>query len=50
MKELTQKQKARLKQHKVHHSDQHMKMMKAEMQKGKTFEQAHKNAQKKVGK
>jgi len=47
---LTQRQKALMKKHKVHHTAKHMAMMKKAMLAGKTFTQAHKMAQKKVGK
>jgi len=47
---LTKKQKDTLKKHSVHHSAKHMTEMKKSMNSGKTFTQAHKNAQKKVGK
>ena len=50
MKPLTDKQKQALKQHAKHHSPKHLKMMRDEMKQGKTFEQAHKKAQAKVGK
>jgi|TARA_R100001460_G_scaffold45840_2_gene83194 hypothetical protein len=50
MKTLTPKQKALMKKHKVHHTAKHMAMMKKAMLAGKTFTQAHKMAQKKVGK
>jgi len=49
-KELTKKQKDTLKKHSVHHSTKHMTMMKKEMKAGKTFTQAHKKAQRLVGK
>jgi hypothetical protein len=47
---LTPKQTALMKKHKVHHSSKHMASMKKAMLGGKTFTQAHKLAQKKVGK
>lgn len=49
-KELTKRQKDTLKKHSVHHSAKHMAMMKKEMKAGKTFTQAHKKAQRLVGK
>jgi len=51
-KELTQRQKDALANHKKKgtHSVQHMKIMKEEMLKGKTFMQAHAIAIKKKGK
>lgn len=39
-----------LNQHKAHHSAKHMNYMKREMKKGKSFEEAHKEAMKEVGK
>jgi hypothetical protein len=50
MKMLTDKQKALMKKHKAHHTPKHMAAMKKSMLAGKTFTQAHKLAQKKVGK
>jgi len=47
---LTKKQKETLARHKVHHTAKHMTFMRKEMNKGKTFTQAHKLAMKKVGK
>lgn len=47
---LTKKQKDTLAKHKVHHTAKHMAFMRKEMNKGKTFTQAHKLAIKKVGK
>jgi hypothetical protein len=49
-KEITKRQKETLKKHSVHHSKKHMSEMKKAMQLGKTFNQAHKDAMKKVGK
>jgi hypothetical protein len=49
-KELTKRQKDTMAKHKVHHTAKHMKVMKEEMLKGKTFTAAHKIAMKKVGK
>jgi len=48
-KELTKRQKDTMAKHKVHHTAKHMKVMKEEMLKGKTFTVAHKIAMKKVG-
>ena len=50
MAKLTKRQEETLKRHKVHHTAKHMAFMRREMQKGKTFTQAHKDAMKKVGK
>tara|TARA_R100001591_G_scaffold30696_3_gene41621 strand:+ start:6158 stop:6379 length:222 start_codon:yes stop_codon:yes gene_type:complete len=47
---LTTRQQATMKKHSVHHTGKHMKAMTAMMKRGKTFTQAHKAAQKKVGK
>tara|TARA_R100001509_G_scaffold28475_1_gene14981 strand:- start:194 stop:511 length:318 start_codon:yes stop_codon:yes gene_type:complete len=47
---LTTRQQETMKKHSVHHTGKHMKMMTAMMKKGKTFSQAHKETQKKVGK
>ena len=47
---LTARQQATMKRHSVHHTGKHMKAMTAMMKRGKTFTQAHKAAQKKVGK
>jgi hypothetical protein len=47
---LTKKQQNTLKKHSVHHSAKHMSEMRKSMNSGKTFTQAHKLAQKKVGK
>jgi len=49
-KALTDRQKATMKKHSVHHSAKHMDLMKKLMLSGKTFEQAHTIAQKQVGK
>ena len=51
-KELTQRQKDALANHKKQgtHTAQHMKIMREEMLKGKTFMQAHKIAMRKKGK
>mgnify|MGYP003134932523 FL=1 len=49
-KGLTDRQKAIMKKHSVHHSAKHMDLMKNLMLSGKTFEQAHTIAMKKVGK
>lgn len=51
MAELTKRQKATMKKHSKHHSARHMRLMTSLMVKdGQTFSQAHKAAQKKVGK
>ena len=49
-KGLTDRQKAIMKKHSVHHSAKHMDLMKNLILSGKTFEQAHTIAMKKVGK
>ena len=50
LKKLTEVQKTKLKKHSVHHTKKHMSMMRMLMRKGKTFSEAHKESQKKVGK
>ena len=50
MAALTKKQQATLKKHSAHHSAKHMTEMRKAMRSGKSFTQAHKTAQKKVGK
>jgi len=50
MKTITTKQKEMLKKHSSHHSTKHMTEMRKNMKAGKTFTQAHKIAQKKIGK
>jgi hypothetical protein len=49
-KKLTERQKNTLKKHSVHHTAKHMTMMRSLMKKGKSFNVAHKEAMKKVGK
>ena len=46
---LKKRQEDAMKRHSEHHSSKHMKMMKSEMRKGKSFGQAHKKAQKQIG-
>ena len=46
---LTTRQKKKLSEHSVHHTDKHMEFMKRRMRAGDTFTQAHKAAMKKVG-
>tara|TARA_Y100000592_G_C5460306_1_gene313653 strand:+ start:1865 stop:2128 length:264 start_codon:yes stop_codon:yes gene_type:complete len=46
---LTPRQQATMKKHAVHHTGKHMKAMTAMMKKGTSFTEAHKMAQKKVG-
>jgi len=46
---LTKRQKETLARHKKHHTAKHMAFMRKEMNKGKTFTEAHKLAMKKVG-
>jgi hypothetical protein len=50
MKKLTIRQEKTMKSHSKHHTKKHMDMMRKLMIQGKTFSQAHKSAQKKVGK
>ena len=47
---LTDKQKATLKKHSVHHSKKHMALMNQLMNKGKSFKFAHRQALKIAGK
>lgn len=49
-KDLSKGQKQLMKEHKEHHSKQHMKMMKDLMKKGYCFQQAHDITIKKIGK
>jgi hypothetical protein len=49
-KDLTVGQKQLMKEHKVHHTKAHMKMMKDLMLKGYCFQQAHDITMKKIGK
>jgi hypothetical protein len=42
--------KKKLEKHKAHYSNKHLKSMRMSMLKGSTFEQAHKKANKTVGK
>ena len=46
---LTKRQQDTMRKHSEHHTSKHMKSMTSMMKKGKTFSQAHKEAQKKVG-
>tara|TARA_R110002012_G_scaffold71548_1_gene183396 strand:+ start:572 stop:730 length:159 start_codon:yes stop_codon:yes gene_type:complete len=50
LKKLTTEQKNKLTKHKAHHSDKHIKSMRMAMMSGKSFDAAHKDATKKVGK
>ena len=47
---LTARSANAMKRHSKHHTAKHIKMMATAMRKGKSFGQAHKMAQKKVGK
>ena len=49
MAKLTKRQEDALKRHKQHHSPKHMAYMRKVMREGKTFTQAHREAQRKVG-
>ena len=49
-KSLTKRQEASMKRHSKHHTPKHMRYMKNLMMKGSTFREAHKKAQKAVGK
>jgi|TARA_R110000824_G_scaffold32730_1_gene105481 hypothetical protein len=50
MDKFSKKVKESLKKHAKHHSKKHISMMKKDMVNGKTLEQAHSKAMKKVGK
>ena len=45
---LTKRQEETMEKHSKHHSKEHMKLMRSEMNKGRTFNQAHKKAKEKV--
>ena len=47
---LSEDDKKKLEKHKKHHSNRHIASMRMNMLKGDSFEEAHKKAQKKVGK
>tara|TARA_R100000935_G_scaffold26672_1_gene46661 strand:- start:19477 stop:19695 length:219 start_codon:yes stop_codon:yes gene_type:complete len=47
---LSPSQTAKLKEHKQHHSAKHMTMMRKDMRAGMSFTNAHKKAQRMVGK
>ena len=49
-KDLSPRQKALMKEHKVHHTKKHMDEMKRLMNKGLCFEQEHEKTMKKIGK
>ena len=49
-KKLTKRQEDTMKKHSKHHTQKHMRMMRAKMMQGMSFTEAHKLAQKKVGK
>ena len=49
-KNLTERQKAQLKEHSVHHTTKHMNKMKILMREGKSFKQSHAIAMKMIGK
>tara|TARA_Y100001972_G_C7528624_1_gene266439 strand:+ start:233 stop:391 length:159 start_codon:yes stop_codon:yes gene_type:complete len=48
-KKLTPRQEAAMKRHAKHHTSKHMTMMRKLMRGGKTFTEAHKATQKKIG-
>ena len=50
LKKLTESQKNMLKRHGNHHSNKHVAMMRMSMMRGKSFNAAHMEAKKKVGK
>lgn len=47
---LTDSQKKRLKEHKVHHTAKHMSMMRKLMKDGMSFKKAHDKTMKEIGK
>jgi hypothetical protein len=47
---LTDSQKKRLKEHKVHHTSKHMSMMRKLMKDGMSFKRAHDKTMKEIGK
>tara|TARA_Y100001937_G_scaffold27376_1_gene39307 strand:+ start:45 stop:227 length:183 start_codon:yes stop_codon:yes gene_type:complete len=49
-KNLTSRQKKTMNRHARHHSLKHMKQMAEDLEKGRTFAQAHVRAMRKVGK
>tara|TARA_R100001443_G_scaffold52052_1_gene63805 strand:+ start:151 stop:324 length:174 start_codon:yes stop_codon:yes gene_type:complete len=50
MSDLTKRQQQTMKRHSKHHTKRHMEYMRNSMKRGATFTQAHKRAQKAVGK
>jgi hypothetical protein len=50
MSGLTKRQQQTMKKHSQHHTKRHMEYMRNSMMRGATFTQAHKRAQKAVGK
>ena len=50
MSGLTTRQQQTMKKHSQHHTKKHMQYMRNSMMRGATFPQAHKRAQKAVGK
>jgi|TARA_R100000315_G_scaffold28838_1_gene11343 hypothetical protein len=50
MSGLTKRQQQTMKKHSQHHTKKHMQYMRNSMMRGATFTQAHKRAQKAVGK
>ena len=49
-KDLSARQKALMKEHKEHHTKEHLAMMRKLMKKGYCFEQAHQITMKQIGK
>ncbi len=49
-KDLSSRQKALMKEHKTHHTKEHMSMMRKLMKDGFCYEQAHAITMKKIGK
>ena len=50
IKDLTPRQKKTMRSHARHHTLKHMRSMARDMKKGRTFNQAHTSAMRKVGK
>ena len=50
MSDLTKRQQQTMKRYSKHHTKRHMEYMRNSMKRGATFTQAHKRAQKAVGK
>ena len=49
-RKITEQQKKKLADHKIHHTSKHMTEMRRLMKMGKSFTEAHRMTQKKIGK